>query len=196
MALTRKFLEGMGLEEKQVESIIEANAASIEGIKADRDKYKEQAEQVPTLQKQLEEAKNATNDSDSKWEQKFNDEHKAFEEFKSQVAAEKASAEKANAYRDMLKAAGIDPKRIDAIMRLADLSKVEMEDGKLKDADKLEEAAKKEWSDFVLKTYQKGSDPANPPTNGGKTVEGADPDIERRMQERNERMYGKTEPKE
>lgn len=195
MALSRKFLEGMGIEDKQVESIIEAHTETVNGLKAERDRYKEQAEKVPDLQKQLEEAQAASEGGD--WEEKFNAEHQAFEDFKAQVATEKAEAEKAQAYRGMLMAAGIDPKRIDAIMRVTDLSEVEMgEDGKLKEAGKLEEAAKEEWADFVLKTITKGSDPATPPENKDKIPEGADPEIARRMQERHERMFGKTENKE
>ena len=192
MALTRKFLEGMGIEDKQVESIIEAHSETVNGLKADRDKYKEQAAKVPDLQKQLEEAQAASNGEDE-WEQKYNKEHQAFEDFKAQVATEKADAEKAQAYRGMLMAAGIDPKRIDAIMRVTDLSEVEMEDGKLKEAGKLEEAAKHEWADFVIKTITKGSNPATPPENKGNVPEGADPEVVKRIKERHERLYGKAE---
>lgn len=196
LALTRKLLEGMGIEDKAIESIIEAHSDTVNGLKAERDKYKEQAQKVPDLQKQLEEAQAASNGEDE-WEQKYNDEHQAFEDFKSQIQTERADAEKAQAYRGMLMAAGIDPKRIDAIMRVTDLSEVEMgEDGKLKEAGKLEEAAKEEWADFVLKQFTKGTDPENPPKGAGKVPEGADPEIARRMQERNERMFGKTETKE
>lgn len=194
MALTRKFLEGMGIEEKQVESIIEAHSETVNGLKADRDKYKEQAAKVPDLQKQLEEAQAASNGDE--WEQKYNDEHQAFEDFKAQIQTERADAEKAQAYRGMLMAAGIDPKRIDAIMKVTDLSEVEMEDGKLKEAGKLEESAKEEWADFVLKQFTKGSNPPTPPENKDKIPEGADPEIARRMQERHERMFGKIETKE
>ena len=190
LALTRKFLEGMGIEEKQVESIIEAHSETVNGLKADRDKYKEQAQRVPDLQKQLEEAKSAAG-SESDWEQKYNDEHQAFEDFKVQVATEKAEADKAQAYRGMLMAAGIDPKRIDAIMRVSDLSQVEMEDGKLKDTEKLQESAKQEWADFVVKSNTQGSNPATPPTKPSPNVEGGDPEVARRMQERYERRYGK-----
>lgn len=195
MALTRKLLEGMGIEEKAIESIIEAHSETVTGLKADRDKYREQAEKVPDLQRQLEEAQAAGNGSDE-WEQKYNEEHQAFEDFKAQVATEKADAEKAQAYRGMLMAAGIDPKRIDAIMRVTDLSGVEMEDGKLKEAGKLEEAAKEEWADFIVKTVTKGSNPATPPEHKDNVPEGADPEIARRMQERHERMFGKTDTKE
>lgn len=194
LSLTRKFLEGMGIDEKQVESIIEAHSETVNGLKADRDKYKEQAGKVADLQKQLEEAQAASNGDE--WEEKFNAEHQAFEDFKAQIQTERAEAEKAQAYRGMLMAAGIDPKRIDTIMRVTDLSEVEMEDGKLKDAGKLEESAKQEWADFVLKQFTKGSDPATPPTPAKGLPEGADPEVAKRMQERNERMFGKTETKE
>jgi len=194
VALTRKLLEGMGIEEKAIESIIEAHSETVTGLKADRDKYREQAEKVPDLQRQLEEAKAASDDGE--WEQKYTEEHQAFEDYKAQVATERADAEKAQAYRGMLMAAGIDPKRIDAIMRVTDLSEVEMEDGKLKEAGKLEEAAKEEWADFVLKQVTKGSNPATPPEHKDNVPEGADPEIARRMQERHERMFGKTDTKE
>lgn len=190
MSLTRKFLEGMGIDEKQVESIIEAHSETVNGLKADRDKYKEQAGKVADLQKKLEEAEAASGSGDE-WQQKYQDEHQAFEDFKAQVETEKAEADKAQAYRGMLMAAGIDPKRIDAIMRVTDLSQVEMEDGKLKDTEKLQESAKQEWSDFVVKSNTQGSNPATPPTKPSPNVEGGDPEVARRMQERYERRYGK-----
>lgn len=189
MALTRKLLEGMGIEDKQIETIIEAHSETVTALKAERDKAKETAAKVPDLQKQLEEAQKASADEDG-WKEKYESEHKALEDFKIQVASEKAEADKAKAYRDMLLKANVDPKRIDAIMRVTDLSEVEMEDGKLKDADKLEEAAKTEWEAFVVKTKTTGADPENPPA-GGKAPEGADPEIVKRLQQRHERMYGK-----
>ena len=189
MALTQKMLKAMGIEDDQREQILDAHQEVLESIKSERDEFKKLAEQVPDLQRQLEEAKAASDDSE--WEQKYEDEHQAFEDFKAQVATEKAEADKAQAYRGMLMAAGIDPKRIDAIMRVTDLSQVEMEDGKLKDTEKLQESAKQEWADFVVKSNTQGSNPATPPTKPSPNVEGGDPEVARRMQERYERRYGK-----
>lgn len=189
MALTVKLLKGMGVDDDKIEAIIAAHTETVEGLTSLRDKYKKQAEQVPDLQKQLEEAKAASKNDE--WEQKYQDEHQAFEDFKAQVATEKAEAVKAQAYRGMLMAAGIDPKRIDAIMRVTDLRQVEMEDGKLKDTEKLQESAKQEWADFVVKSNTQGSNPATPPTKPSPNVEGGDPEVARRMQERYERRYGK-----
>ena len=191
MALTQKMLKAMGIEDDQREQILDAHQEVLESIKSERDEFKKLAEQVPDLQRQLEEAKAASDDSE--WEQKYQDEHQAFEDFKVQVETEKAEADKAQAYRGMLMAAGIDPKRIDAIMRVTDLSQVEMEDGKLKDTEKLQESAKQEWADFVVKSNTQGSNPATPPTKPSPNVEGGDPEVARRMQERYERRYGKAQ---
>lgn len=195
LALTVKLLKGMGIDDEKIEAIIAAHTETTDGLKADRDKFKKQAEQVPDLQKQLEEAEAASGSGDE-WQQKYQDEHQAFEDFKAQVETEKAEADKAQAYRGMLMAAGIDPKRIDAIMRVTDLSQVEMEDGKLKDTEKLQESAKQEWADFVVKSNTQGSNPATPPEHKEKMPEGADPEIAKRMQERHERMFGTSQAKE
>lgn len=189
MALTRKLLEGMGIEEKQIETIIEAHAETVNGLKAEREKLREQAEKVPDLQKQLEEAKAAATDHDG-WKQKYSEAKKAYDDFKASVDAEKAEAAKAKAYRAMLEKADIDPKRIDAIMRVTDLSKVEMDGDGLKESDKLAEAAKAEWADFVIKTKTQHAEPENPPKGTG-GADGADPAVAKRLQERHERLYGK-----
>lgn len=194
MALTRKLLEGMGIEERQAQAILDAHDETIAGLKAARDKYKEQAEQVPDLQRQLEEARGTIAEADD-WKAKYEGERKALRDYQAKVDGEKAEAAKAKAYRDMLKAANVDPKRIDTIMRVTDLTKVEMEDGKLKDSDKLTESAKTEWADFIVKKRTDNEPPATPP-RGVKTVEGADPDIAKRMQERHERLYGKSTSEE
>ena len=189
MALTQAMLKAMGIESDQRDQIIEAHQEVLADIKRERDELKEKAAKVDDLQRQLEEAADTKTDE---WEAKYNAEHEAYEAFKSQVQADKVKAEKAQAYRAMLANAGIDPKRIDTIMRVTDLGKYEIEDGKLKDLESLETAAKTEWADFVLKTKTEGAEPANPPaTTTG--VPGADPDIAKHMQERNERMFGKIE---
>lgn len=202
MALTRKLLEGMGLEDKQVESIIDAHSETVDGLKAERDKEREraealkkQAEEVPQLQKKLEEAEAAAQAND--WQEKFESEHKAFEDFKSQVEGEKAEAAKAKAYREQVLAkAGIGAEYIDDVMRVTQLDTVKVgEDGEIEGAEELASKAKEKWASFVVKQKTKGSDPATPP-QGANLPEGADPAVERRMAERHARMFGTTETKE
>ena len=46
MAITRKLLKGMGLTEEQQDTIIEAHTDTVNGLKADIDRYKADAEKT------------------------------------------------------------------------------------------------------------------------------------------------------
>ena len=48
MALTRKLLKGMGLTDEQVDTIIEAHTDTVDGLKADVNRYKADAGQLVT----------------------------------------------------------------------------------------------------------------------------------------------------
>ena len=83
-----------------------------------------------------------------------------------EVEVEKGKAEtaKKSAYRKLLEASGIDPKRIDAVMRVSDVSTIEIgEDGNIVDADKVAEQIKTDWSDFVISTGTVGQRVDTPP---------------------------------
>ena len=78
--------------------------------------------------------------------------------------AGKAVDAKKSAYRKLLESSGIDPKRIDSIMRVSDVSTITVgEDGKIVDADKVAEQIKTDWSDFVLSTGTVGQRVDTPP---------------------------------
>lgn len=204
MALTRKLLEGMGIEDKQIETIIEAHVDSLDYIKKDRDKYREEAAKVPNLQKQLEEAKADTSltDLQAKYDE-LDKQLKAvtterdglktqFDTYKEEVQGKEETRAKAEAYRGILKKAGIADKYIDTVMRVADLSGVEFEEGEVKGADEMAEKAKETWADFVVKTQTQGAEPETPPkAEGG--IEGANPRALQIAKERQERLYGKSE---
>lgn len=168
MALTRKMLKAMGIEDEKADEIIEAHAETVDALKHQRDEYKAAADELPKVQKQLDEAKAAAEGAGTdEYKEKYDEEHKAFEDYKKEVQAAKTEREKRSAYRKLLESAGIDPKRLDAVMRVSDLSKVEMDGDSIKDADTLTEAAKREWADFIPTTHTGGSEPATPPDGGG-----------------------------
>ena len=52
-------------------------------------------------------------------------------------------------------------------MRVADLSDIVVEDGAIKDADKVTEKVKGEWSDFIPTTRTKPAGVDTPPDGGG-----------------------------
>lgn len=162
MSLTRKMLKAMGIEEEKIDQIIEAHVEAVDALKEQRDGYKVDAEKLPGIQKELEELKNAAPKDD--FREKYESEHEAFEEYKKQVADEKLNAEKSELYKKFLTdEVMIDPKRVNAVMKVADLSGVSVKDGAIVDADKLAESVRDEWSDFVIERKTDGANTDNPP---------------------------------
>lgn len=162
-------LKAMGIEDEKVDQIIEAHAETVDALKAERDGYKEAASEVDGLKKELEKAKGGED-----FKSKYEAERDAFAKYKDEVEKGRAEAEKAKAYREqVLGAAGIDERRFDGIMRLVDLSGVELKDGKVENADELAKAAAEEWSDFVVSKSTQGASVDEPPSNtgGGMTKE-------------------------
>ena len=70
-------------------------------------------------------------------------------------------------YRKLLNEAGIDAKRVDAVLRVADLSKVTVKDGAIEGKADLVKAVKDEWKDFIPTTKTEGVNPPNPPEGNG-----------------------------
>lgn len=170
MALTRKMLKAMGIEDEKIEQIIEEHVESIDGLKAERDRYKSGAEEADGLRKQLEEAK-AAGEGAGEYEEKYKAKCKELDDYKAEVAGEKAAAEKRGLYRELLKSAGVDPKRIDTVLKVSDLEGVTVKDGAIEDADKLTEGIKADWADFIATTTVKGADVAHAPKGeGGKDI--------------------------
>ena len=163
MALTRKFLRALGIEDDKIEEIIGAHLETVNPLKDERDNLKEQADKAAELQKQVDElTKQGSNSEDLV--KKYEDEHAAFEAYKAEVEKGKAETAKKSAYRKLLEASGIDPKRIDSVMRVSDVSTIEVgEDGNIVDADKLTEQIKTDWSDFVVSTGTVGQRVDTPP---------------------------------
>ena len=162
MALTRKLLKGMGLTEEQVDTIIEAHTETTDGLKKDIEKYKGDAQKLPGVQKELDDLKAA---GDGGYKEKYEKEHKAFEDFKMAQTAKETRQAKENAYRELLKAAGVSEKRIPAILKVTDLNAIEMDGDKIKDADKHTQTVKTEWADFVEKSNTTGANTTTPPAN-------------------------------
>ena len=146
MALTRKALKAMGLTDEQVDSIIEMHTDTVDGLKADISKYRGDAEKLPGVQKELDDLKAA---GDGGYKEKYEKEHKDFEDFKAAQTAKEERSAKESAFRNLLKDAGVNEKRIDSIVKVSDIDSLELEDGKIKGADKLTETVKTEWADFI-----------------------------------------------
>ena len=162
MALTRKLLKGLNISDEAVETIIEAHTETVDGLKADVAKYKGDAEKLPGVQKELDDLKAA---GDGGYKEKYEKEKKAFEDFKTAQTEKETRQAKENAYRELLKTAGVSEKRIPAILKVTDLNGIEMDGDKIKDADKHTQTVKTEWAEFVESSSTTGANTNTPPAN-------------------------------
>ena len=175
MALSRKFLSGMGLTAEQVDAIIEEHATTVESLKEQRDSYKEDAEKLKDVTKERDDLKKQLDDGTGtadEWKEKYEKEHKDFEDYKK---AEQGKAElqtKKDVYAKLLKENGVGEKHISSILEVTKFDDMKLDkDNNLVDADKYTEAIKERWGGFISTTETGGADVSNPPKGGATKYE-------------------------
>ena len=154
MALTRKFLSALGIEEAKIDEIISAHADTVNALKEQRDGYKADADKLPAVQKALDDLK-ASQSGDDPYKEKYEKKAKEFDDYKKGVEAKELKRSKSTAYKQVLKE--LKASHIDSILKASqsELEKIELdENGKIKDVDKLKESIKKEWADFIVEEGQ------------------------------------------
>ena len=167
MALTRKFLSALGIEEAKIDEIISAHADTVNALKEQRDGYKADADKLPTVQRELDDLK-ASQSGDDPYKEKYENKAREFDEYKKSVEAKELKRSKSAAYKQVLKE--LKASHVDSILKASqsELEKIELdENGKIKDVDKLKESIKKEWADFIVAEGQQGANTATPPANEG-----------------------------
>lgn len=164
MALTRKMLKAMGIEDEKVDQIIEEHTESTNALKQQRDEYKAKAEAKATAST---EPKPKDPEPGDGYKAKYDAEKKAFEDYKANIAAEKAEADKRAKYRELIVKAGVDSKRVDSVLKVSDLSEIKVKDGAIEGADDLVKSIKEDWADFIPTTQKVGANAPNPPKNDG-----------------------------
>lgn len=162
MALTRKMLKAMGIEDEKIDQIIEEHSESTDALKQQRDDWKAKAEAKPAT-----DPKPKDPEPTDEYKAKYDAEKKAFEEYKAGIAAEKAEADKRAKYRELIVKAGVDSKRVDSVLKVSDLSEIKVKDGAIEGADDLVKSIKEDWADFIPTTQKVGANAPNPPKNDG-----------------------------
>ena len=125
------------------------------------DRYNAKKNQVDELQTKLDETEGLQGKYD-----KLKTEYDAY---KNEQEAKETRIQKQDAYKEILKNAGIPEKRFAAILKTVNFDELTLKDGKFSDEDKLTKAVKEEWADFIVTTKETGTNSATPPaSNGGK----------------------------
>lgn len=167
MGLKRSMLKGMGLTEEQVSAVIEAHIETVDALKEDLENYKEKADELKKVEKELSDLKK----DGGEWREKYEKEHSDFETYKKDQEIKDTQRKVKGAYLKLLKDTGIDEKRIDTVMRGAELDNITLDkDGNIEGADKLQESIKNEWSAFIVSESKKGAGTETPPKNTGGKV--------------------------
>lgn len=176
MSLTRKFLSALGIEDDKVDEIIGAHTETVNALKEQRDAYKADAEKLPGVQKDLDDMKAAAekNGKDA-YKVKYEALKEEFEDYKDQQKQKETHARKEDAYRELLKEAGVSEKRINAVLKVSDVDAIVIDDeGKIQDAADLKKSIGEEWADFIVREDIKGTKTPNPPAGSGKVYKTKD----------------------
>ena len=173
MALTRKFLEALGIEQAKIDEIISAHTEVTDSLKADRDSYKEKAEKYDQTKTELDKAKSELDKvSKDEYKTKYESLEAEFNKYKTDIAEKEVKGRKEEAYKKMLKEIGVNEKSIDAILKVKDLNTIKLDDkGEIVDADTLKESEKKDWEGFIIESEVHGQNPSTPPDNDKEKID-------------------------
>lgn len=166
MALTRKLLKGMGLTDEQVDTIIEAHTDTTDGLKADLNKYKADAEKLPGVQRELDDLKAKGDDG---WKDKHDKVKKDFEDYKNEQTAKETKAAKEKAVRAYFEGNKIEGANLNLAIRScgAEIEALEMDGDKIKDTKALDDLIKGDLAGLVTTTTVRGAKTTTPPSNSG-----------------------------
>jgi NADH dehydrogenase/NADH:ubiquinone oxidoreductase subunit G len=164
MAVTRKFLKGMGLTDEQVDTIIEAHTETVDGLKDKLSKAEADAAKLADVQKELDGLK-AGGDFKARYEK----EHKDFEDYKAIVTAKESRAAKEAAVRAYYTGKGITGNNLEIAMRgsAAEIDAADLDGDKIKDPKALDELIGGTFKGLVGKTETRGTSTSTPPANNG-----------------------------
>lgn len=165
MALTRKFLTALGIEDDKIESIIDAHTETVDALKKERDDYKAEADKIPNMQKELDKAKAAAKDSGE-----YDKLKKEFDDYKADVAGKETLAKKKAALEKLCKAkdgAYLSESGVAKAVKYHDFDKIELDEkGEIKDAKELAKSLREEWKEYVQTEQKQGAKTPNPPAGG------------------------------
>lgn len=170
MALTRKFLKALGIEDDKIEEIITAHGETVSGLKDEIEKAKQGSEDSSATArerddlKQKVEALEKANGDAAKVQAEF-------DAYKARVDGEAAARTKTTLVRKALESANANPQAIDLLLKTINLDAVEIDGDKLKDEEAILTPVKTNYADFFGKPAEKGQESTTPPSSGKKEPE-------------------------
>ena len=164
-------------------SVVDPLKDDLDSAKRDVTRYKTEAEKVPGMQKELDELKKGED-----WKAKYDQEKKAHDDYKAQVARDAEAAKVKAAYKKLLTDEKISEKTLDSILNATDYSGMKLkEDGTLDKVEDLKKDIDTKWGGFKVAERKRGERVDNPPAGA---PGGSDNAIRERMAEMHAKRYG------
>lgn len=166
MALTRKMLKAMGIEDEKIDQIIEAHSETVDGLKDKLKAAEEKAEKLADVEKQLGDLKAKGEDG---YKDKYDKVKKEFDEYKSSVTARDLKAAKEKAVRQYFEGKNITGANLDIAMRGCrdEINAIVLDGDKIKDTAALDALVSGTFSGLIVSKTVRGAETATPPANGG-----------------------------
>ena len=144
MSISREFLEGIGVSEEHIQTIIDGHNATVEGIQAEIDELKAQNEEAERLKRVIAELETEINQSQgSDWKAK----HDAL---KAEFDAVKESDLKQKLYKELAAEVGLPYRYSEKICKKHYTDKLELDEkGGLKDRESLARELKETWAEVI-----------------------------------------------
>ena len=154
MTLTREFLNNLGLTEAQIDAVLAAYAEDLAALST------ASAAELPA----------AVPSGDGGLAERFDALQQAFDDYRAENERRMQEQSVRDAYRGLLARQNIDPRRLDVILRATRFDDMALDDsGRLADEDRLAQAIRRDWGDFIVTRRPRGANVALPPY-GGRTV--------------------------
>ena len=144
-------------------SVVDPLLDDLESAKRDATKYKAEADKVPGLQNDLDEAKKGED-----WKTKFEKAEKDLKDYKDQIARDTETAKVKAAYKKLLTEEKISEKALESVLNATDYSKMKLkDDGSLDGLDGLKKEIGEKWGGFKVVTRSRGEKVDDPKGGAG-----------------------------
>lgn len=166
MALTRKMLKAMGIEDDKIDQIIEAHTETVDALKEKVKTAEEKAGQLDDVERELNDLKAKGN---TDYKEKYESEHKAFEAYKKEQDAKVVQAAREAAAKKYFESKNITGANLEIAMRGAkdEIATLEMDGDNIKDSAALDSLVKGTYAGLVVTNSVQGAATAKPPMNTG-----------------------------
>ena len=109
----------------------------------------------------------AEKDEVDPYKEKYEKLSKEFNDYKDEVEQSNLKTRKTEAYKELLKEAGVADKFMSKIIKLTSLDDIEMDDDGIKGADEIIDSIKSDYDIFIAKEGEEGAGTEEPPANTG-----------------------------